>query len=164
MIGLLPEVVEEENLHHLFGFWRKSERARKDGGRKRMIEIKEELRKMGEDCGVPVSPCKRCGGFPELMEMIDEQGWKEVRIDCGCGLTIPVSSRRRREIVDLWNRVNAHDHYEPATRPCFIGGRASCATCLQQGICLEARKVIEEGGDPHDFICGEHVEDKPGRA
>lgn len=120
-----------------------------------MNETGEKFEDIAARLNLRVSRCKVCGGMPVLKSAYDDLS-RAVWVECGCGLKFHPSSRRLDGIVEEWNNLNRTDEYVPKDKPMYVGMAERCSTCLQRGICTEAKGhyCLDE------WACCEWIEEK----
>lgn len=111
-------------------------------------DLKKSIRRKGR-----ISKCKACGKYPILKTLVDEMGWRETRIECECGLCIPIGGRIE-QILDAWEQIN-NDEYTPVDKPYYVGKPSICLTCYLSAKCTEFRKMNED--QRMELVCGNYI-------
>jgi len=120
-----------------------------------MNEIIEKFEDLSKKTGLVVSKCRNCGQLPVLKTLYDDLD-KETRIECKCGIRIPVSQDMLKDIISYWNQVNGFNDYIPNSKPRYIGKGRECMTCMNKKRCTEARRLP----NLTEYVCYDWVEEK----
>ena len=120
-----------------------------------MSEYHERLDELGKKLKIRVKKCKKCGNFPFLNTLIDEQSWRDVYIKCQCGLEIPIDGGAK-SIIEAWNEINDDKKpFTPVNKPYYVGKPSVCMHCLLRERCTECAKLNEKA--KMEYVCGNFV-------